>query len=588
MKKIIYLFLLLIGLSFSSCEKIFEVTPDGRLSIEEIFSDYTLTGAYLNKAYSFMPTLAMSYANSNPLAVFTDEAHDSKDVDGGNTATYYISGMTKQSNPINNTFYNNMYRGIRYCNIFIDNIDDATNMTVESDRSKWRGEAHLLRAFYYLQLIKRYGSVPIILHDLPIDYDYSQTVRPTFYENVKNIIKDCNKALAEESLPWRSDNDLDRGAMTKSVAWAIKSQAILFAASPLWNKGEDHWEEAASITRQAMEELRNQRFELYNPATSSIPAYNNYQRYFLVQPEMVANPSVDRETIYAAKGQLNVWQQHGVPIIPEVVKAGASPSQELVDAYETIDGVPVLDLNNPYSDADHTTPNYNPENTMYDPEHPYENRDPRLKATIYCNGDLYNLKGNNNPVWTYVGGTSGIDKTDTKRTRTGYYLRKFVHCQSRKATNMDGYWRYFRFAEILLNFAEAEFYANGQQVNKEIIDAVNEVRNRAGMPDLSYGITSADFILRLRNERRVEFAFEEHRYFDLRRWKIQGQYEEVVSGLEITNKGANPNDGNFDYSNRILISRRPVTDTKYLMWPIPQTEQGKYGMHGVAFQNPGW
>lgn len=587
MKKIIYFLLILPLLAAMSCESIFEITPDGRLSNEEIFSDYMLTGAYLNKAYSYMPTLATSYPNSNPLSVFTDEAHDSKDVDGGNTANYYVYGMTKQSNPIDNNLYNQMYEGIRYCNIFIDNIDDATNMNVESDRSKWRGEAHLLRAFYYLQLIKHYGPVPIIQHELPMDYDYSKVVRPTFYDNVKSILKDCNKALAEESLPWRSSMDTERGSMTKSTAWAIKSQAILFAASPLWCGSQNHWEEAASVTRQAMEELRNQGFELYDPASSTIPAYNNYQRYFLVEPEMASNPSVDRETIYAAKGRLNIWQQHGVPVIPEVVKAGASPSQELVDAYETIDGKPVLDPSTPYSDPDHTTPNYNPDNKLYNPARPYENRDPRLKATIYCNGDNYNLKNNNTPVWSYQGGSSGIDKTDTKRTRTGYYLRKFAHCQSRKATNLDGYWRYFRFAEILLNFAEAEFYANNKVVTQDVIDAVNEVRNRAGMPRLSYGITSDEFVQRLRNERRVEFAFEEHRYFDLRRWKIQGQHEGVVTGMNIENKGINPDERNFTYK-RILVSRRPVTDTKYLMWPIPFSEQGKFGMHGVNFQNPGW
>jgi hypothetical protein len=117
-----------------------------------------------------------------------------------------------------------MYQGIHKCNVFIDNIDNA-NLRIESNRSKWRGEAHLLRAFYYLQLIKRFGPVMIVLHD-DGNYDASTHVRPSFYENVQAIIQDCDLALAESELPWRSTTETDRGSMTKSVAWAIKSQAI--------------------------------------------------------------------------------------------------------------------------------------------------------------------------------------------------------------------------------------------------------------------------------------------------------------------------------------------------------------------------
>jgi hypothetical protein len=349
----------------------------------------------------------------------------------------------------------------------------------------------------------------------------------------------------------------------------------------LWNDGNNYWDEAVAITKAAVDELRMKNFELYNPATSSIKAYSNYQRLFLVKPEMVELPGTDKETIYAQKGQLNVWQQHGLPMIANTIKAGLSPSQELVDAYETTDGKPVLNLTTPYNDADHLIPNYNTDNTLYNPENPYENRDLRLFSTIYCNGVFYNLSNNSNPVWTYEGGTSGISSSDNKFTRTGYYLRKWVDYASVNNSNKDGYWRYFRFAETLLNYAEAEFYANGVTTNA--LEAINEVRARAGLPNLDPSITGNEFELRLRNERRVEFAFEEHRYFDVRRWKIQDKTDGLVTGMKITASAPNT----FEY-DRIVVSRRPITAEKYLMWPIPNSEATKYNMLGIDYQNPGW
>jgi hypothetical protein len=297
---------------------------------------------------------------------------------------------------------------------------------------------------------------------------------------------------------------------------------------------------------------------------------------------MLDNPANDKETIYAQRLQIgNVWQQHGLPIVADVSKAGACPSQELVDAYETINGKPVLNPEMPYLDEDHLQPNYNTDNTQYNPLKPYENRDPRLLSTIYCNGAFHNLNNNTLPVWTFIGGTSGISTTDRRFTRTGYYLRKFTDFTSTRTANKDGYWRYFRLAEMYLNFAEAEFYANG--VTAAAVSALNAVRVRAGLPALPNTISANEFEQRLRNERRVEFAFEEHRYFDVRRWKIQKEAERVVTGVNI--RAVSP--GVFSFE-RFVVSRRNVVDDKYMLWPIPLNEQLKYKRFNVPYQNPGW
>jgi hypothetical protein len=586
MKKIYLIFILSAGLLFSTCKDTLELIPDGRLSYEQVFSDYLLTGGYLNKCYSYISLMGMSYDNSTFLGVYSDEAQDAEDVQGGRIANYYQGMMTSSNNLVeggtNTETYNNLYSGIRKCNVFIDNIDHAKNLVVESNRSKWKGEAYALRAFYFWQLIKRFGPLPIIKHELPADFDFSTHKRPGFYECVLAVKADCDSALSQPALPWRSNLETERGAMTKSVVAAIKSQAILFAASPLWNDGKNYWTEAATVTKASLDALLGQNYALYNPATSTVKAYSNYQRFFLVKPEMMDIPANDKETIYSHRAQIgNVWQQQGLPFVVDVVKAGACPSQELVDSYETINGEPVLNLANPYLDANHLTPNYNSANKQYNKNDPYTNRDPRLFSTIYCNGVFHNLTNNTLPVWTFEGGNAGISTTSNRFTRTGYYLRKFMDFTSTKTANKDGYWRYFRLAEMYLNYAEAEFYAKGLTTNA--INAVNAVRARAGLPVLPAGISSTDFELRLRNERRIEFAFEENRYFDVRRWKIQDKVEGLVTGMKIVQTAPNV----FTYE-RIVVSRRPLIAEKYLMWPIPNTEQLKYAQVGVDYQNKGW
>lgn len=587
-KRIIYIGFLLFGVLLNSCNDIYDYGDNGTLNYDIIFSDFKSTGYFLNKAYSYMPRYGSNSAGGTFLASFTDEAQDAQAIVNSPSLEYYNGKMSSSVNMLDGTLYSKLYEGIRICNIFLENIDNATNMQVESYRSKWKGEAYILRAFYYLQLIKHFGPVPIIKENLPIDYDFSKISRPTFYENVKAIIDDCELALKEPELPMRVNLDVEKGSMSRSVAYAIMSQAILYAASPLWCDGKNYWNEALTITERAKKELELAGFGLYNPTEPNIPGvYSKYQEYFLMSPEYVENPSNDKETIYAQIGQIDaIWQNYGLPMIPDVNRAGISPSQELVDSYETIDGVNILDLEKPYKDDLHLIPNYNPKALVenggkYNPENPYENRDPRLHSTIYCNGDFYKLNTSQLPIETFVGGNCGISETNNRYTRTGYYLRKFAHYDSNKLANKDGYYRYFRMAEIYLNFAEASFYANGKPTT-EAIEALNKVRRRAGIKELSGNISTKDFELRLRNERRVEFAFEEHRYFDLRRWRIQENFENIVTGMRIMK-----DDNMFKY-NRLVVQERNVTDSKYLMWPIPLDEQNKYKKFGIDYQNPGW
>ena len=195
-------------------------------------------------------------------------------------------------------------------------------------------------------------------------------------------------------------------------------------------------------------------------------------------------------------------------------------------------------------------------------------------------------------VETYVGGNCGIsDNTaEIRRTRTGYYLRKFNSAVSETGNNDDGYFKIFRLAELYLNFAEAAYNATGPDVDYgglSALGAVNAVRARAEMPPLPATMSKDDFEKRYRNERRVELAFEEHRFFDVRRWKILSETDRGVHGMRITMKNP-PADSTFVYEPVPMVTRQTYAD-KYLLYPIPQTEVNKMLQYtGTSWQNPGW
>ena len=555
---------------------------DGRISYEEIFQNDKKTAAYLNLCYSCIESFGMQYGGNTLLAGFSDEAQDANDVLSGNAYSWHNGRLTPYSNPINNGWWENYWSGIRYCNIFLANIDQA-KIALESNRNSWKAQAHALRAFYYLQLIKRFGGVPITTQPYPEKFDYSQIKKTSFSECAKLIFADCDEALkaSDAELGWRAGNaDSDRGKFTKAVVHAIKSQTALYAASPLWNDGTITWTDAATITMTALNECLSHGYDLYKQQPGGAEGYSAYDVYFYTRSDV--NGASDKETIYESREQMSIYKYCGLPINNGVEKAGVCPSQELVDAYETIDGVsPILG----YSDNNHLQPIINPNATLYHADRPYENRDPRMKASIYYNGALYNLADPNSKVWTYKGGNCEISQTNIIYTRTGYYIRKFSHYGSNKNSNKDGYFKVFRLAELYLNAAEAlnEASTTGKAPDKAV-QAINAVRQRVNMPSIDSNISCDEFRLKVRNERRVELAFEEHRFYDVRRWKILAQTDKTVTGMSCTNSN-----GKFTYKRYSVDNNRNAWTDKFLIFPIPGDEAIRLKDYtGISFQNPGW
>lgn len=573
--KLIAALLLVAG---TSCTEI-EDHPDGRITLDEVFANPKYTGGYLNACYGGLGRgHGHVYGSSSFLCAVTDDAHDVDDTSNGNMYKWNIGAATPFNNPLERFW--DLYAFIRKCNVMLNRLETA-NIHSEVTREQYRGELHTLRAFYYLQLMRDYGAVPIVTDNVDdLTFDYSSIKACTASDVARQIIADCNDALDCEALPWRSGtNDRDAYRMNKAIACAVMSEAALFAASPLYSDGSFTWADAEKVTSKALTLCTSNGYSLFTTAPTHdglSQAYNVYDYYFLQAYDIkgVADP----ETIMGHKGNYSIWNKHGLPVTEGQERAGSCPSQELVDSYETIDGIqPILG----YADEDHLYPIINPEAKLYDPDDPYANRDPRLKATIYYNGARIKPNKATPVVSTGTNGNCAISATSPRNTRTGYYLKKFCSPDSRRGKANDGAVRSFRLAELYLNYAEAALEAaQGDNVPDAVANAVNEVRSRVGMPGLDASMGKEAFRERLRNERRVELAYEDNRFYDVRRWKILDQTGKVVTGMRPAHTGG---------YERFVVSRRNAYTDKFLLKPIPGDDAIRLIQHtNVDFQNPGW
>ncbi len=623
-----------------SCSNVLNQAPDGKISLEEVFGDNDKTMYYLNTCYSSINAKGCLYFfwSRGPVN-WCDDSWDADDLDVSWAASrrYYDGNANASDFPANynagdsgneSVSWARSFQRIRNCAVFLQNIPNA-KVNSESDRSRWTAEAHILRAYYYSELLMWFGcSLPIIREPYTYDADFSKVERSSFHDVVEFIVEDCDAALACEELPWRITTDSEAMRMTKAVAWAIKSRMTLFAASPLYNDGKNYWEEAYSVNKAAVQALESNGYALYDKLNQAavwgdekayLPtaASQYFNEYFCNSGAYAADPA-DKETIYQLRDGANsdLANVDGIGAILGY-KTGTCPSQELVDAFETIDGQPVLDLAKPYLDEQHLKPNYNSSNTTYDKNNPYANRDPRFYATVYYNGskrycnwsteaekksfeNLGQGKGENVRIITtwdaYEDAKGNIinspeplmgrSMTGRTPTRTGYFQRKFLHPNSGVEMRINGArHKDYRLAEIYLNFAEAAMEAGHTD---EAITYVNKVRARAGMPGLPAGLSGENLRQRIHNERRVEFALEGNRYFDVRRWHKPDEdlsaTDRWITGAHITHM----QDGTYKYERTILKERQCYTN-KWLKMPIPLTEVNNMrAITGEDWQNPGW
>jgi hypothetical protein len=473
--------------------------------------------------------------------------------------------------------WSRMYTAIRAANVFLEDTKGKTFPEIQYNDNYvnlmkafvvYPYEARFLRAFYFFELAKRYGSVP--LDTTRLTAAEANNIIPASYDDVvKFIVRECDSAIAKLPVTYATPTFVsgETGRATKGAAMALKARTLLYAASPLHNPTNDpaKWIAAATAAKNLIDQLGAN----YTP----LPTYANAVNSIAA----AAKELILERRESAARS----FESNNAPVGFYGGNTGTCPTQNLVDAYEMkTNGLGILEAGSGYDAA-------NPYSTSGTSQ-----RDPRLDMTILHNGSTGTSSGASATVYTYYGGINGPPTLNT--TKTGYYIKKYIissiNLGPSSFTTAIHYWVIFRYGEVLLNYAEAMNEAYGPEVagpapldNLTALAAVNIVRARQGvlMPAFPAGMTKAAFRTKLQNERRVELAFEDHRIWDIRRWKI-GPSTTTIRGMDITRTAVGP-PAVYSYATKTVETR--VWDDKMYLFPIPQVEL--YKNHNLV-QNPGW
>ena len=556
------LFLSCLTLMFFSCSDFLSYDETSSYTEDQVFSVYSRSTQMANNIYAYMRSDFGSVGNAMR-AAGCDEAEY---VWSSSSVQNFNNGSWSQINTVDDVWASN-YKGIRAANLFLEKgvgqtfDDNKYQSGYDKAMLKYNNlqyEVRFLRAYYYFELIKRYGGVPLVTKVLT--EDEANSVSRDTYDNVSQfIVNECDTAAKYLPKFYDVSYDLETGRATRMAALALKARVLLYGASKLHNNPvvTQKWVDAARAAKALID-------------SASVYKINTFVTYDKI-PNNIALP----ELIYARReANSGTFEGLNYPIGFVGGNSGTCPTQNLVDAYEVkktgnvLDGT-VFDWNNPALTAN-----------------PYANRDPRLAFTVVLNNTTW---ADNQVVQTWEGGNSGLPKAGA--SKTGYYLKKYVDktisFQPSGTTATRHVWVVFRYAEVLLNYAEAMNEAFPTPTYKDAtftlsaVEAINLVRKRTGVSLLAIptSINTADFRTKVRNERMVELAFEDHRFWDIRRWMIGPQ----TTAIKRTKIVKDPVTNVFTYTTYTTTDR--IWDDKMYYYPIPLAEIYK---DRNLTQNPGW
>lgn len=521
---------------------------------DAVFNEISRVTSFLTSIYSYLPDDYMSVDGAMRASASDDAIHEwdlsniHKFNDGSWNALVTLDDKWKY-----------LYTGIRAVNEFLKESAGKTFEEIKyNDNYKelmaafevYPYEARFLRAFFYFELIKRYNNTPLVTTILTEEEANNLSPAP-FDDVIAFIISECDATIAKLPVTYSNFISKETGRATKGAAMALKARTLLYAASPLHNptNSQAKWITAA----QAAKALIDQLSSTYTP----LPDYS-----------VVVNSLTSKELIFEKREAASRRFEEANTAVGFIGgNTGTCPSQNLVDSYE----------------MKATGLGINEEGSGYNPANPYGGRDPRLATTVLYNGSAWKIR----PVEIFYDGLNGPPKSHS--TKTGYYLKKYlIESISLDPINPSvayHVWVLFRYAEVLLNYAEAMNEAYGPELtgpapldNMTALQAVNIVRARATMPNFPSGMTQAAFRTKLRNERRVELAFEDHRFWDIRRWKIGDQVKNIY-GIDITKDGS----GVLTFTPKLVETR--FWEDKMYLYPIPQKE---IFINNNLKQNTGW
>jgi hypothetical protein len=612
MKRLIYIIsaAALVCITSVSCEKYLDQAPDENLSIADVFSNRIYTRDFLTHTYSWTPTEANMADDGgawrNPYTAGCDELECAY----GGAYGHQINNGGWSPNDISRTqVWPESYMALRKVNMFLSNVDNCKEATADEIRH-WKGEAYFLRAWFTFLVFRAYGPVPIVDHALDPNEDMMAIKRSPADEVAKFIANDCDQAaeLLYDVDKWGST---DTGRATRLSALGLKSRVLLYIASPLYNgdtmeadlkdpeTGEnlisqtydaEKWKVAADAAKACLDAAKAAGRGLYNQYPND--PVKNYQNIF--------NDNWNEEILWAKNlGTYEHWLNCADPVSFGCFSI-IDPTQEMVDAYEMEDGstpitgytnnglTPVINEASGYVETGFTT-KARDGRWQKGVCNMYTNREPRFYASINFAGAIWKTSRESN--WTvphtlefWFNGVDGKGHAGSDYCKTGYLMKKMVYPTRIPWTYTPlQMWVYIRLGEIYLNYAEALNEYSGPSA--EVYDAVNAIRKRAGLPGLASGLTKDQMREKIHHERRIELAFEVHRFFDVRRWMIAPETQGTpIHSMNIW-AGNSMQDPTF--YTRIKVEDRVFETPKHYLFPISQTEIDKNERH-LLVQNLGW
>jgi hypothetical protein len=501
MKKIKYSFIALSALMLSACHDLLDTEPTDFYSQETFWQTPQHALEALTACYEAL-THAELYNAQTPF-MFEAMSPNAFNYDNQRLANDFARGVhSATSLGMNEAMWSGCYRGIGRCNAVIDNVQ---GIEMEEDlKSRIIGEAKFLRAFYYNRINELFNGVPLIMSEPNAD-EHANVPRSTHEEVFNQIIQDLDEAAAVLPVSYPASDD---GRATKGAALALKARAML---------QQHRYEEVVSTTEEIF-------------ALNHYELFPNYNGIFRKANE--GNSEIIFDIRFKAP---EVTNQYDIIMAQYSTQA---PVQGLVDAYQMTDGLSIE------------------ESTLYDPNNPYANRDPRFAQSI-----------------VYIGAPwRNRTATATDLHQTGYTFWKFTeYNQTTQGTivNSDVNYVEIRFADILLMYAEALNELSGP--TPEVYNAINAIRTRPSveMPELPMGLNQEEMRQAIRLERRIELAGEGSYFYDIRRWDTIE--EEMVGPI-------------YNYQGSV-IQTRDFNPARDYFWPVPFTQ---IDLNPALEQNPNY
>ena len=633
-----YLAIILCSVSlFTSCEDYLDIVPDGTQELSLLFNRKETAYNALANCYSYLPQNDGTYASyvllSDEVAVpIPKEPNSIKLMKGQQSVSEPLMGYWSGFSAVGRG-QGSLWEGIRSCNTLTENIDFVVDMTQE-EKNQWKAEVKFLKAYFHFLLVSNYGPIPIVDTNLSISASDTEVRldRKTVDECFSYIVETIDAAIID--LPEKVLGNNDVGRIDKVIAKAIKSKVLLYGASPLFNgntslysnfvnaEGEHFfnqnyedlkWESAAQASKDALDAAITQGAAMYY-FTDTAPLFDSSNFQFKLVRDQYNNRFAitdpwNSELLWGNSSPVTngqYWQIQSPAMMKDPSSSSVeaswqwlSPSLRMAETYYTKNGLPISeDLSFEYAER------YNTTTIAFNQRFYAQFANRTAKLNLNREARFYSALGFDrgiNRTWGSLwklkmrkGETHGRVANTGDYLVTGYALKKLVHQDSEGDTYNKAItypWPMVRLSELYLNYAEALNEFSGP--SQEVYDALNKIRERAGIPSVEEAWSNATYAATLnkhttqdglreiiQQERMIELAFEGHRYYDIRRWKLAEKYFTTpIQGWSVDE------DSETNYYQIMDVSQRSFNTPRDYLQPISFTELSR---NPNLIQNPGW